>query len=78
MRIVMHGTNGFPDELTRRCISSGVSKINVNKLVLEDYNNHLSSQASSLPQTKLIDEGTELVMRMQEHQMRVCGSAGQS
>lgn len=78
LRIVLHGTNGFPDELTRKCIATGVSKINVNKLVLDDYNKHLTSQASVLPQTKLIDEGTELVVKMQEHQMLVVGSAGKS
>lgn len=78
VRIVLHGTNGFPDDLTRQCIACGVSKINVNKLVLDDYNKHLQSQASSLPQTQLIDEGTEHVVRMQEQQMVVAGSAAKS
>jgi hypothetical protein len=76
VRLVLHGTNGFPDELTRECIDAGISKINVNKLVLSDYNQHLKTYASSLPQTQLIEEGTAEVVKMQEHQMRVCRSAG--
>jgi fructose/tagatose bisphosphate aldolase len=78
VRIVLHGTNGFADEVTQRCIAGGVSKINVNKLVLEDYNSHLKSHASKLPQTQLIDEGVRHVVRMQEYQMDVCGSSGKA
>lgn len=78
VRIVLHGTNGFPDEVTQRCIAGGVSKINVNKLVLEDYNSHLRSQASKLPQTQLIDEGVQHVVRLQNHQMDACGSTGRA
>lgn len=75
---MLHGTNGFPDDLTQQCIAAGVSKINVNKLVLDDYNTHLKSKASSLPQTQLIDEGIAHVVRMQKHQMAVVGSAGRA
>jgi fructose-bisphosphate aldolase class II len=78
VRIVLHGTNGFADEVTQRCIAGGVSKINVNKLVLEDYNLHLKAHASKLPQTALIDEGVRHVVRMQEHQMDACGSTGKA
>jgi len=76
VRIVLHGTNGFPDEVTQRCIAAGVSKINVNKLVLDDYNIHLKANASILPQTRLIDEGIESVVRLQANQMDVSGSTG--
>ena len=41
VRLVIHGTNGFSDELTQQCVAAGISKINVNKLVLGDYNAHL-------------------------------------
>lgn len=78
MRIVLHGTNGFADEVTQRCISAGVSKININKLVLDNYNHHLKAQASKLPQTRLIDEGIEHVVRLQNHQMDACGSTGRA
>lgn len=78
VRIVLHGTNGFADKVTQKCISAGVSKINVNKLVLDDYNTHLKTTASTLPQTRLIDEGIQHVIRQQAYQMDVCGSTGQA
>lgn len=78
VRIVLHGTNGFPDAITQRCIAAGVSKINVNKLVLDDYNQHLRAQANKLPQTQLIDEGIRHVVRLQSYQMDVSGSTGRA
>lgn len=75
---MLHGTNGFAGEVTRKCIAAGVSKINVNKLVLDDYNTHLKTMASTLPQTRLIDEGVQHVVRQQGYQMDVCGSTGQA
>lgn len=78
VRLVLHGTNGFPDELIRQCIAAGISKVNVNKLVLADYNRHLQICAATLPQTQLIEEGTVQVAKMQEHQMKVCLCAGKA
>lgn len=78
VRIVLHGTNGFKDELTQKCIAHGVSKINVNKLVLEDYNEHLTNNAGSMTLTKLMEEGVRHVVKMQEHQMDVAGSSGKA
>ena len=78
VRIVLHGTNGFPDSITQQCIAAGVSKININKLVLEDYSKHLKAQASKLPQTQLIDEGVQHVVRLQSHQMDACRSTGKA
>lgn len=75
MRIVLHGTNGFEDQLTQKCIAHGVSKINVNKLVLEDYNEHLKCNSGSMVLTKLMEEGVRHVVRMQEHQMDVAWSS---
>lgn len=78
VRIVAHGTNGWPDELTRTCIRAGVSKINVNRLVLNDYLQHLRSSAGQLPLTQLLEEGVKHVHRLQEEQMDVAWSAGKA
>jgi fructose-bisphosphate aldolase class II len=74
---VLHGTNGFADELTQKCIGYGVSKINVNKLVLENWNQHFEKN-SSMILTRFMEEGVKHVVRMQEHQMDVCGSSGKA
>lgn len=62
----------------RQCIHGGVSKINVNKLVLEDYLQHLRRSAPTMSLTQLIEEGVEEVVMLMEWQMRVCRSSGEA
>ncbi|KAI5244767.1 aldolase [Aureobasidium subglaciale] len=76
VRIVAHGTNEWPDEVTQRVIKAGVSKINVNRLVLDDYLKHFRANAAKTPLTKLIDEGVQHTIRLQEEQMDVAWSSG--
>ncbi|KAI5251631.1 aldolase [Aureobasidium subglaciale] len=78
VRVVMHGTNGFTKDLIHQCIAAGVSKINVNKLILEDYQTHLETNASKLSLTKLLDEGMVEVQRATEEQMDICMSSGKA
>ncbi|KAF3163765.1 hypothetical protein EYR41_004710 [Orbilia oligospora] len=78
VRIVLHGTNDFPEDVMKRCIGQGVSKVNVNKLVLDDYLVHLEGNASKLSLTKLMEEGVEHVIKLMEWQMDVCGSTGKA
>ncbi|KAI5202484.1 hypothetical protein AUEXF2481DRAFT_46316 [Aureobasidium subglaciale EXF-2481] len=78
VRVVLHGTNGFTKDLIHRCIAAGVSKINVNKLILEDYQTHLETNASKLSLTKLLDEGMAEVQRATEEQMDICMSSGKA
>ncbi|WQF87764.1 Putative fructose-bisphosphate aldolase, class-II, aldolase-type TIM barrel [Colletotrichum destructivum] len=77
-RVALHGTNGFSPELMRQCVAAGATKINVNKLVLDDYYTHLKSQVAQLPHTTLIEEGTSKVTRQTKEWMEICGSAGQA
>jgi fructose-bisphosphate aldolase class II len=78
VRIALHGTNGFKPELIKKCIAEGVSKINVNRLVLDDYHEHLKTFAGKFPQTKLMEQGVEKVKHQTIEWMKVCGSAGQA
>ncbi|THY39823.1 aldolase [Aureobasidium pullulans] len=78
VRIVAHGTNEWPDDVTQRVIQAGVSKINVNRLVLDDYLKHFRANAAMMPLTKLIDEGIQLTTRQQEEQMDVAWSTGKA
>ncbi|TQN70058.1 putative fructose-bisphosphate aldolase [Colletotrichum shisoi] len=72
------GTNGFSPELMGQCVAAGATKINVNKLVLDDYYAHIKSQAAQLSHTTLIEEGTSKVTRQTKEWMEICGSAGQA
>ena len=62
----------------RKCINCGVSKVNVNKLILDDYLQHLRKNASKLSLTVLMEEGAKEVQRLMEWQMDVCGSTGKA
>ncbi|EME87417.1 uncharacterized protein MYCFIDRAFT_75274 [Pseudocercospora fijiensis CIRAD86] len=78
VRVVLHGTNDFPEDIMTKCIKGGCSKINVNKLVLEDYNNYLKEAAPTTVITKLMEEGVNKVAKLTELWMHRCGSAGKA
>jgi fructose-bisphosphate aldolase, class II len=50
----------------------------VNKLVLDDYSDHLKATAGKVPQTKLMEQGVEKVARQTIEWMGICGSAGKA
>lgn len=78
VRVVLHGTNGFTKDLIHQCVAAGVSKINVNKLILEDFQTHLELNASKLSLTQLLEAGMVEVQRCTEEQMDICMSSGQA
>jgi fructose-bisphosphate aldolase class II len=78
VRLVLHGTNGFAPELMKKCIEAGVSKINVNRLVLDDYYTHLRSQVNQLTHTSLIEQGVKKVTAQTIEWMEICGSVGKA
>lgn len=78
VRLVLHGTNDFPEDVMKRCIAHGVSKVNVNKLVLDDYLVFQKEKAPKLPLTTALEQGIEETQRLVEWQMDVCGSTGKA
>ncbi|KAJ5349149.1 hypothetical protein MYU51_012019 [Penicillium brevicompactum] len=78
INLALHGTNGFAPELMKRCVAAGVTKINVNRLVLDDYYDHLHANVGKMPHTQLIDEGIQKVTDLTIKWMEICGSAGKA
>ena len=78
VRLALHGTNGFAPELMKRCVAAGVSKINVNRLVLDDYYDHLRMNVDKMSHTQLIEEGIQKVAALTVKWMEICGSAGKA
>lgn len=74
----LHGTNGFPEAVMKECIAAGMCKINVNRLVLDDYYEHLASMAGRFPHTVLIEEGVQKVVELTIRWMGICGSSGKA
>ncbi|KAH7020135.1 ketose-bisphosphate aldolase [Ilyonectria destructans] len=78
VRIVLHGTNGFPNDIMQRCIGGRISKINVNKLVLDDYLVFLKDKAPGMAVTGAFEQAIEETRRLVEWQIDVSGSAGKA
>ncbi|KAJ6024892.1 ketose-bisphosphate aldolase [Penicillium herquei] len=77
VRLVLHGTNDFSPELTRACIQAGVTKVNVNKLVLDPWHDNLHAKATG-PLTELMDTGIEILTAEMERWMDIVGSSGKA
>jgi fructose-bisphosphate aldolase class II len=76
--IVLHGTNEFPADIMAKCIERGVTRINVNKLVLSDYNAYVEENTGKVPLTQLMEKGTELIQKQTEGWMDAIGSSGKA
>lgn len=75
-QMVLHGTNTFPDATTQKCIEGGMTRINVNDLVLHKYNDFVAKNTGKIPLTELMGKGTDLIQELVEYQMDVMGSSG--
>jgi fructose-bisphosphate aldolase class II len=76
--VALHGTNDFPEEVMRKCIRAGATKLNVNKLLLEVGNEVLRKNAASWGVPRLVDEVVRVVREETERWMDVCGSSGRA
>ena len=76
--LVLHGTNTFPDDTTKKCIKGGMTRINVNELVLHKYNKYVAENTGKVPLTELMGKGTDLIQELIEYQMDVMGSTGKA
>lgn len=61
-----------------KCIERGVTRINVNKLILGKYFAYLRENTGKVPPTELIATGTDLIQRECETWMDFIGSSGKA
>jgi len=78
VQIVLHGTNEFPPEIMAKCIERGVTRVNVNKLVLWSYNEYVAENTGKVPLTQLLERGTELIQGLCEEWMDHLGCSGKA
>lgn len=78
IRVCLHGTNDFTPELVHRNIEYGMSKINVNKLVLDTHLEFFEESASKLPLTDLLDKSNEILVSRMEYWMDVFRSSNKA
>lgn len=78
VRLVLHGADPFDEEIFRKCIEHGVSKVNVNKVLNGEYVKVQQEKAGRAPLTAVIEEGTEKMQKAVEQCMDMLGSSGKA
>lgn len=78
VQLVMHGTNEFTEEILRTCVQHGMTRLNVNDLVLWRYNQYVKENTGKVPLTGLMEQGTQLIQERLEWMMDVIGSSGKA
>ena len=78
MPIALHGTHPVSDELFLKAIECGVSKINVNRTVRDEYTKFVAEHAGRLELTDLKVQGVEIYTRSVERIMDLFGSSGKA
>lgn len=77
VRLVLHGADPFDQEIFQRCISAGVSKVNINKGMNKHYA-RVQNEMRGKPLTSVIEAGTAAMQEAIEQYMKWLGSAGKA
>nr|POE47183.1 putative fructose-bisphosphate aldolase [Quercus suber] len=78
VQVVLHGTNEFTPEIMAKCVERGVTRVNVNKLVLSKYNKYVADNTGKIPLTQLMEQGTALIQELCEQWMDHLGCSGKA
>ncbi|GAB7364045.1 hypothetical protein MBLNU230_g4601t1 [Neophaeotheca triangularis] len=78
VQIALHGTNEFTPEIMHKLVERGVTRVNVNKLVLSNYNEYVAKNTGKVPLTQLIEQGTNLIQGQCEEWMDHLGCSGKA
>lgn len=76
VRLVLHGADPFTEEIFAKCIACGVAKVNLNKVLNNEYVRVQREKAGRVPLTELLEEATDEMQKAVERCMDMLGSAG--
>ena len=76
--LVMHGTNEFTAEILEKCVKAGMTRLNVNQLVICNYEEYAQKHAGKTPLTEFMEKGSKLIQERMEWMMDVIGSTGKA
>lgn len=76
VKLVLHGADPFTKEIFQKCIDCGVSKININKVLNNEYIKVQREKAGRIPLTALLEEATDEMQKAVERCMDMLGSTG--
>ncbi|KAJ5558224.1 Ketose-bisphosphate aldolase class-II [Penicillium sp. DV-2018c] len=74
VRLVLHGADPFTEEIFQKCIDCGVSKVNINKVLNNEYLRVQAEKAGKVPLTTLLEEATNAMQKAVEGCMDRLGS----
>ncbi|KAI8964338.1 aldolase [Daldinia sp. FL1419] len=77
VRLVLHGADPFTEDIFKRCIKAGVSKVNINKGMNKHYA-AVQEEMRGKPLTSVIEAGTNRMQAAIEQYMHWLGSAGKA
>ncbi|KAI5920945.1 ketose-bisphosphate aldolase [Camillea tinctor] len=77
VRLVLHGADPFDEEIFKKCIEAGVTKVNINKGMNKHYA-AVQEEMRGKPLTSVIEEGTNRMQKAIEQYMYWLGSAGKA
>ncbi|KAL9114432.1 MAG: hypothetical protein Q9227_001513 [Pyrenula ochraceoflavens] len=76
--LVLHGTNEFEAHHFQDCVRHGMTRCNVNDVVLWKYNRYVKENTGKVPLTELMEQGTQLMQERLEWLMDQLGSSGKA
>lgn len=76
VRLVLHGADPFTEEIFAKCIECGVSKVNINKVLNNEYVRVQREKAGRVPLTALLEEATDAMQKAVERCMDMLKSTG--
>ncbi|KAK1141846.1 hypothetical protein N8T08_008359 [Aspergillus melleus] len=76
VRLVLHGADPFTEEIFMKCIECGVSKVNINKVLNNEYVRVQREKAGRVPLTALLEEATDAMQKAVEMCMDMLKSSG--
>ncbi|EEQ32691.1 fructose-bisphosphate aldolase [Microsporum canis CBS 113480] len=77
-KLVLHGADPMTKEIFDKCIECGVSKVNINKVMNNEYMKVQREYAGRVPITKLHELATDAMQKAVESSMDMLGSTGKA
>lgn len=78
VRLVLHGADPFNKEIFQKCISHGVSKININRAMNKEYVRVQAEKSGKASLTAVLEEATDAMQKTVENSMDMLGSTGKA
>lgn len=76
VRLVLHGTDGFDEEIYGKCIEGGVTKVNINGVLNKRYT--AVQREAGLGVSETMEVGTRVMQEAVEECMDMLGSSGKA